>query len=568
MAKKKKKLSETEKRSERLRKKLHKNVEEVFVNSGLISLPSKNVEAEIAGQKGEFDGVFVFKNLIIFSEDTTDAGPNDHLRKKVEFFRHCVVNRDDTIQFLKKKFIKFKNGSGANYGDADFHLVFVYASHKCIDKTHKKPYSKDTVFLDQKSLSYFLSLSKTIKKSTRFELLKFLDVDFDKIGNAKSASAGDMYTALVLPETPSGFPKGHLLISFLIDPNTLLQQSYVLRKDGWLDNDCVYQRILVKNKILNMRDYLTKEGRVFVNNVIVTLPDDVQFYDKNGKVVTPPMPGRSIKDPIKFSIPRVASNIGIIDGQHRVFSYHEGDDAHEKQISQMRETQHLLVTGIMYPEKLSQDDRTRFEAKLFLEINDKQTRTKAALRQVIGTIVNPFSEISIAKMVVNELAKRDPMKDVLEQHFFDTGKLKTTSIVSYGMKHVVKLSGTDSFYNIWSNSKKNALANGKNRKLLNQYVEFCSDEINVFLRAFKKNIPDKMWTVDQKMSRVLTATTITGVIHCMRVLIEKNKRGDFGYYDKGFRKLTGKIDFTPERFTYKSSHWKDLGDKIYDICFK
>ena len=104
--------------------------------------------------------------------------------------------------------------------------------------------------------------------------------------------------------------------------------------------------------------------------------------------------------------------------------------------------------------------------------------------------------------------------------------------------------------------------------LLNQYVKFCADEINIFLQAFKKNIPAGMWTTDKKVSRVLTATTITGLIQCMRVLIEKKKRGNFNYYDKGFKKLSGKIPFTPGKFTYKSSHWKDLGDKICKTCFK
>ena len=77
-----------------------------------------------------------------------------------------------------------------------------------------------------------------------------------------------------------------------------------------------------------------------------------------------------------------------------------------------------------------------------------------------------------------------------------------------------------------------------------------------------------MWTTDKKVSRVLTATTITGLIQCIRVLIENNKMSDFNHYDTGFKKLSGKVNFTPRKFTYKSSHWKDLGDKIYQTCFK
>lgn len=570
MAKKQKKL--TDKERLRLQKKLRKDVRLIFENAGFTLIPQQDVDTEINGQKSDLDNIFIFENLVVIAEDTIVASnPNDHLRKKAEFFKNCQDNKSDFIKFLKTNFVAYKVSPTASFSDSDINLAFLYVSRKEVDSSHQLRYPH-LKFMDKKVLSYFLSLSKTIKKSARFEIFKFLGIDFEKIGSQKSGTPSNEYTGLILPETPSGFPTGYKLVSFLIDPTTLLRQSYVLRKDGWRDNDFVYQRILIGSKILNMRKYLTEEGRVFVNNVIVTLPDDVKLVDikngNNGNVVATPLDASAVKYPVKIQIPQKAGNIGIIDGQHRVFSYHEGDDTHESTISQIRDKQHLLVTGIIFPKDMIEDDRIRFQAKLFLEINDKQTRTNAALRQVIGTIVNPFEAISIAKMVVNELARRTPMDDVLEQHFFDKGKLKTTSIVSYGMRHLTKLSGKDSFFYVWSNRKKNDLLKGKDMALLNQYVKFCADEINIFLQAFKKNIPANMWTTDQKISRVLTATTITGLTQCMRVLIEKKKRGNFNYYDKGFKKLSGKISFTPGKFTYKSSHWKELGDKIYKTSFK
>jgi len=566
----KKKMGTVDRDRLRLQKKLRKNIRQIFSNAGFTLLPQEDIDVEINGQKSDFDNIFIFDNLVVIAEDTTAAtNKNDHLRKKAEFSDNCQKHKTDLIKFLKT-IPAYKNSSAAQYSDADIQFAFIYVPLNEIDEAHQKQYGTTLTFVDQKMLSYFLSLSKTIKKSARFEIFKFLNIEFDKIGSQKSGSPITEYTGLILPEAPSGFPAGHGLVSFLIDPATLLRQAYVLRKDGWLDNDFLYQRILIGSKILNMRKYLTEEGRVFINNVIVTLPTDVQLFDinTNAAIALSTLNTSAVKRPVKIVIPQKAGNVGIIDGQHRVFSYHEGNDTHEPIISKMRDKQHLLVTGIIFPSNITEDERMRFEAKLFLEINDKQTRTNAALRQVIGTIVNPFSDVSIAKMVVNELARREPLKDILEQHFFDKGKLKTTSIVSYGMRHVVKLSGNDSFFHVWSNRNKNVLIKGKNKPLLEQYVKYCADEMNPMFQAFKKNISKKMWTTDQKISRVLTATTITGLIHCMRVLIENNKRGSFNDYDKGFKKLAGKIDFAPAKFKYKSSHWKDLGDKIYEICFK
>lgn len=567
---KRKKLNGDKKEQLRLQKKLRKDVRLIFSNAGFTLIPQEDINVEINRQKSDLDNIFIFENLIVVAEDTIGTNnKSDHLRKKAEFAKNCINNKSAVIKFLKTNIPAYKNSSATRYGDSDIHLTFLYVFRSEIDSLHQQRYKPTLNFMDQKVLSYFLSLSKTIKKSARFEIFKFLGIDFEKIGDQRSYTPSNDYTGLILPETPSGFPADYILVSFLIDPTTLLRQSYVLRKDGWQDNDFVYQRILIGSKILNMRKYLTEEGRVFVNNVIVTLPDDVKLVDiNNGNALVTPISASAVKRPVKIQIPQKAGNVGIIDGQHRVFSYHEGDDIHEQIISQMRDKQHLLATGIIFPKSMTEDDRVKFGAKLFLEINDKQTRTNAALRQVIGIIVNPFEEISIAKMVVNELARRAPMNNVLEQHFFDKGKLKTTSIVSYGMKHVVKLSGNDSFFHAFSNRKRNNLLKGKDRVLLNQYVKFCADEMNVFLQAFKKNIPANMWTTDQNISRVLTATTITGLIQCMRLLIKNNAHGNLDYYDKCFKKLVGKIDFTPGKFKYKSSHWKELGDKIYKVCFK
>ncbi|MBN1585309.1 DGQHR domain-containing protein [Candidatus Uhrbacteria bacterium] len=553
----------------RLGKKLRKDLRNVFNNAGFTLIPQEDIKIEVDGQNSDLDNVFIFENVIVVAEDTTDKDTGKgHLRKKVEFFNHCLKNKGVFVDCLKQNVPAYLNSPANKFSANDIKLLFLYVSSRFINDTYKERYS-NIKFVDLKSLSYFLSTTKTIKKSARFEMFKFFGLEFDEIGSPKSSSLKKAYGGLVLPETPSGFPADYKLVSFLIDPETLLKQCYVLRKDGWQDKDCVYQRILVSGKISNMRKYLTTEGRVFVNNVIVTLPDDVKINQfETSTPISEPISAGAVKHPVTIEIPEKSGNIGIIDGQHRVFSYHEGDDEYEKNISKLRNEQHLLVTGIVFPKSISENERVKFEAKLFLEINDKQTRTKAALRQVISAIVDPFNETSIAKMVVNELAKRDPMKDVLEQHYFDKGKLKTTSIVSYGVRHVVKLSGDDSFFTTWDNKDKNDLLKKKDGKLLEEYVDYCASELNNFLVGFKKNIPNGMWTINKRKSMVLTATTVNGLIHCMRKVIENGKLDSLGNYEKAFKKLGDKISFEPNSADYVSSHWKNLGDRIYDICFK
>ena len=383
------------------------------------------------------------------------------------------------------------------------------------------------------------------------------------IGIQKSGDKKFEYEGFLLPESPSGFPKGYKVVSFLIEPSRLLEQSYVLRKDGWRDRDCLYQRLLIKNKIKNMRKYLTDENRVFINNIIVTLPNNTKIFDSTGEQLKTAEINKM--ETIKIQLNRELNSIGIVDGQHRLFTYHEGFDRADEYIGLLREKQHLLLTGIIYPSNISELEKTKFEAKLFLEINDKQTRTKGDLKQSIETIVDPFSPIAVAKRIITNLGQTGPLTGLLEEYFFDKGKIKTTSIVSYALRHIVKFKGEDSLYKIWTQIDKEKLNEKQDKKLLEGHIQFCTNEINRFISGFKINIPDEMWTLDKKKSRVLTTTTINGLVFCLRKLIENDMTGDFEYYKKKFMNI--KIDFKPGKFQYKSSHWKDLGEEIFKQCF-
>jgi len=265
-----------------------------------------------------------------------------------------------------------------------------------------------------------------------------------------------------------------------------------------------------------------------------------------------------------FRIPRSFNSIGIIDGQHRLYSYHEGNDRFDRQIAALRQKQHLLVTGIVYPPQMQAVRKERFEAQMFLEINDKQKRVKGDLKQAIERIITPYSPIAIAKAVVTGLATSGPLVGKLEVRFYETGRIKTTSIVSYGMKHIVALDSEHSFYRRWRDPQKGKIRTSK--EVLDRYVSYCVSQINIFLAAFKSVVPEDMWTTDRKTSRVLTTTTINGLVFCLRKLIEENNLSDFEGYKDAFKHL--KVSFAPEEFAYKSSHWKSLGDKILAQCFK
>jgi len=255
--------------------------------------------------------------------------------------------------------------------------------------------------------------------------------------------------------------------------------------------------------------------------------------------------------------------VGLIDGQHRVYSYHEGNDSFDSQIRKLRDKQNLLVTGIIYPPGLSEDDRILFEAKLFLEINSKQTKVKSVLTQEIELIVNPFSVTAIAKAILIKLARKGALKDKLEEHVFDDAKrLKISSIISYGLKPLIKKEGADSLFSAWPEvEKRDNLLLQKNREHLEDYINFCVEEINYILNAAKLSHLEG-WNIGHE-SKILTPTAINGFLKCLRLILENGDARSLASY-KALLSKVSEFDFTK----YKSSHWNQLGNDLYKEFFQ
>jgi hypothetical protein len=259
------------------------------------------------------------------------------------------------------------------YDDSHYHVQIMYIPlHEAAKETIDS--CPSIVFLQGGLKKYFFVLGKTIQRSARVEFFSYLKLNLEDVGHGilTASKQSHHYAGQLLPDTMSSFPPGYKVVSFYADPESLIAGAYVLRRDGWRDSSHLYQRILVRSKIAKMRRYLIDQKRVFVNNIIVTLPSNTALNDPKGKGTNIPEKDLNKAQAIIVSIPVGYSVIGIIDGQHRVFCYHEGDDALEPKIALHRKRQHLLVTGIIYPPDIKEKARLEFEARLFLEINDTQ----------------------------------------------------------------------------------------------------------------------------------------------------------------------------------------------------
>jgi hypothetical protein len=176
------------------------------------------------------------------------------------------------LAYMDATFPEFKAARDPKYQAHHFQLVIVYCSRYPITSDLKDEVPGVT-YLDYHIVQYFKSITDRVKKSSRYELFKFLGLSQNEIGTSaiSPVTATVSHKGSVLPEGQSHFPPGFKVVSFYVAPAVLLERCYVLRKDGWGDEDGLYQRMISRAKVEAIRKYLLSEKRVFINNIIVTL---------------------------------------------------------------------------------------------------------------------------------------------------------------------------------------------------------------------------------------------------------------------------------------------------------
>ena len=538
------------------------------------------------GRTSELDDIFICENIILLTEYTIG---DPHILTKKIIYDKINNNTHTFIKYLldNKIFDSFNdiydNSISDKYTINQLRVKILYCSKKSISQEHKDNVL-NVIYFDHHIVKYFKSLTGVIKLSSRYEFMDFLGIKENEWGENildSSIIATSCFSGHILPEEKSSFKEGYKIISFYIDAASLLKRAYVLRQEGWRKKENVgyYQRMLDSKKIVGMRRYLSTEGRVFINNIITTISEnDIKMYndeirqeeiviDENGDFVGDNK--RTNVTPAYVEILNKCNIIGIIDGQHRTFAYHEGDDTYESSIKKLRKIQNLLVTGIIFPKTESQENRLKFEAGLFLEINSNQKKVGQLIQQEIQMQIMPFSNIAVGKRILNMLNDHGPLANMIELYSYEKGKIKTASIVSFGLKPLIKFdqSKSDSFYSIWDNEDKIDLLekNCQNYTLLDDYIKFCVKGINEILSAFKSCIKNQEWKpyCAKTSSGVLTVTFINGVLNLVRLLIENNKIDGIDNYRK---KLESIDEFNIKQ--YKSSQYRRMGEDIYNKYFK
>lgn len=564
----KKKLTAEQKAAQLKKRKVlafRKKIRSSFTDAGFTYFSTLDKHFPIGTRTVELDYLFLYENIIVICEDNTKQKKDiDHIRNKNESFAEIRNNKTAFLNWLSNTFPE-KATMVKQYRPERYFLYYIYISQTELEITEdeKNRYS-NLLFWDPETLSYFNRMAQCIQHSARYEIFRYLGLKNDEIGFSGSEGGKTTIKApIIYPQEATGLRNGVRVVSFMMSAEKLLRTSYVLRKDSWEESMFLYQRLIEKDKVKSIRAFLAQKGEAFYNNIIVALPYNVTFEDDAGT----PILVENIGDfqHCKLVLPDEMNSICIIDGQHRIFAHYEAPatEKYELQIAPLRRQLHLLVTGLIFPTEMKEPERKQIQSQIFLDINDNTKKVAPNVLTHIEMVKDPFSDIGLARRVIERLNKKRVFLNRFELSALDESKIKVASIIKFALRYLVTVTpaeGKTSLYAYWQGNKE--AFQQKDEASLNDYIEFCANSIDLYFSAIRDAFKSS-W--NDPASKMLSVISINGFIIAFNRQLNKYGVSDYPFYSSCLRKLS--IDFSKNGFPYTSSQYRKFSGRILAEAF-
>jgi hypothetical protein len=153
---------------------------------------------------------------------------------------------------------------------------------------------------------------------------------------------------------------------------------------------------------------------------------------------------------------------------------------------------------------------------------------------------------------------------LLERSFYDQGVLRTTTIVSYGLRPLVRIDSADALIQRFDTVETRALIQTQESvKALGEYAEFSAREINKFLCAARAVVGTSRWKIKTKDNEgLLTVTFVNGLLVLFRHYLKGFGLKDFETYRDDLKGLSA-FPFSD----FKSSRYFAMGGAMYKAAF-
>ena len=545
-----------------------RKIRTIFCTAGFTSIPTHDIPMRLFSRTIEVDSLFIYENIWLICEDTTQkANITDHLRAKNEAFGEIKTHFSEYVDKIIHKFPE-KMDILTKYDKSRIKPYFLYIPYFEIpSEIANSTRFQNLIFLQPQAQNYLYRVIKCIKRSGRYEIFRFLHITDDDIGNVSSSkNTAEIKAPIIYPKDFTGSRNNMRIVSFMMSAEDLLHTCYVLRKDDWSLSRNPYQRLIEKNKIKKIRKFLELNGEAFYNNIIVALPKDICFRDSKNTY-------KNIDEINELSnsnfliLPKRMNSICVIDGQHRIFAHYENDiqNEEEQKIAKLRSKLHLLVTGLIFPQNMTEEKRAKIESEIFLDINSNAKPVEPNILLHIKCLNNPLADESLAQFVIEELnnQSQSPFKNRFQTSSLDDKKIKTASIVKFALRKLVSINPANprnSLFYYWRGDKA-ALKKESNIAIEN-YVKFCASVLSQYFNAIKKHFPE-YW--ENKNSKILSVTSINGFIIAFTRQLPINGVQNFQVYEKAFQQWD--FDFSKENFPYTSSQYQKFSSVILKEVF-
>lgn len=579
---KKPKLTKEQKIENKKRSEFRKQIKNIFTFSGFKSLRvGRNFY--LGGKPNELDHCFIYENIIIICEDTlkslkekekniSNGKPykDNHKLKKDETSRIIMENTKFFVEELIKDNSDCEELDIYKYNEFRIYYFYFEYGLKKVSNEDITRY-KNLIFIDSSTMNYFVTMSKSIKASFKYEIFRFLNLKRNDIGKPDPCGSNNIKsikTSIIYPDSVTGFENGIRMVSFMMRPSDLLENSCVLRKDGWDKKVDLYQRLIEPKRIKSVRDFVVSNQTTFLNNIIVTLPYGIKFYkNTSGKQIELNLEEiTNYSSDIEMHIPADFNSMAIIDGQHRVFAYYEDYDqlnTNERKIKKLRKELNLLVTGIIYPQNTIYDDdleKRKFESNLFVSINKNAKPVDADTLIQVQSIMNPTSGEAISRKVIQILNEDEPFKDMFQLSKVEDAPIKTASIIQYALSSLlVAKNNHSSLYKYWLiETNKDEFFQLRSSNDITEYIKYCAKNLKIYFKAIKSRF-FHCWNKDSKLLKVISLNAF--IIAYRETLSITNGPRNSEFYDKFLQKLSIDFNETPDKpFKYAGAQYSKFAN--------
>lgn len=408
--------------------------------------------------------------------------------------------------------------------------------------------------VDQKY--YFDKISDCTYDHCKYEIYDALGIEPPQVENESPEPDVHPFVAHGYSRTLEGGAEVYLL-NFVVSVRTLLNRSKISRL-AQASTKVGYQRLLDKDKLRRMRNYLLRKVPLYPNNIICVLDSNsgvIPFtkvvankleltdeYKAKTDIVN-----KSIRDDtFLVELSDTYRALEIVDGQHRLFSYAQSK-YQEYERAKTTQEKAQLAEGDSKIKELAGNSNLNVTAihsrgtwgdpgKLFLDINTTQTHIKP--EDVIDLMAKYQEYEKDPKVSANRLLLqmngrgRGVLRNKIKRKWWQTDKIKRTSLISYaGLESMFRepKKKKNSTYQVFRKAFES-------QNVVTDYVDFCEAIIEGFLftlsELVKKKIgKDKFEGIDRDLTLqqyyLFSAVYIGALIKLLRhFLSDEDKRFD------------------------------------------